>query len=196
MADDVQRWVSEWLDHQDEAAARALMAALHPQVAAIVRRHLPYRMAPEDLTQEVFVRLFRQLHRYDPGRPLENWVSRVTLNVCRDHLRARASRPELRWTDLTPGEQHAFESAAFESDASATAAEADARALLLKILETLSADDRMIVTLLHLEERTVDEIAALTGWSRTLVKVRAFRARGRLRKALAALEARNSAAGP
>lgn len=64
---------------------------------------------------------------------------------------------------------------------------AAASALIGRLLETLPADDRMVLTLLHLEEKSVDTIAAVTGWNRTLVKVRAFRARARLRQALARL---------
>ena len=60
--------------------------------------------------------------------------------------------------------------------------------VLRKPLETLSPDDRLVLSLLHLEEKSVAEIATLTGWSRPLVKVRAFRARARIRKALTALQ--------
>ena len=181
--------IAAWLSHGDEGAARALMEALHPQVARIARRHLPFRMAEEDLVQEIFLKLFRNLARYDAREPLEPWVSRVALNVCRDHLRARAARPELRWSDLGEGERVALEATAATALPVDAAAATDARELLCKLLETLPADDRMVLTLLHLEEKPVDEIVALTGWNRTLVKVRAFRARARMRRALAAIEA-------
>jgi RNA polymerase sigma-70 factor (ECF subfamily) len=145
-------------------------------------------MAEEDLVQEVFLKLFQNLHRYDARRPLENWVSRLALNVCRDHLRARACRPELRWADLSQGEQRAMEAALYAAEPADDAVAADARVLLRKVLETLNADDRLVLTLLHLEGKSVEEIVALTGWNRTLVKVRAFRARGRLRKAMQVTE--------
>ena len=188
MSSDYNRFIEAWCGHGDELAARELMTALHPQVSRIARRHLPFRMAEEDLVQEIFVKLFQNLQRYDPSRPLENWVSRLALNICRDQLRARASRPELRWSDLSVEEQHVFDSASRSSESAAEAEAADARSLLQRLLETLGADDRMVLTLLHLEEKSVDEICALTGWNRALVKVRAFRARGRLRKAMKRLE--------
>ena len=187
MSDENNRNVEAWLVRRDERAARELMASLHPQEARIARRNLPFRMAEEDLVQEVFLKLFQNLHRYDAARPLENWVSRVALNVCRDQLRARASRPELRWADLSPGEQRALEAASGAPGPDAAAVAADAWALTQKVLETMSAGDRLVLTLLHLEEKSVGEIAALTGWNRTLVKVRAFRARARMRKAMDAL---------
>lgn len=183
-ADEIERWRAAWLSHRDEAAARALMEAAYPRIAQIVRGHLPYRMAESDLTQEVLVKLFQNLHRYDPTRPWEHWLSRLTLNVCRDHLRARAARPELRWTDLSEGERRAFEIASEEHEAGDATDASEARALLRKVLETLPADDRLVLTLLHLEERSVHEIAEVTGWSRARVKVQAFRARGKLRKVM------------
>ncbi len=188
MPEDHRSQVEAWVARRDENAARTLIADLHPQVTRIVRRNLPFRMAQEDLTQEVFAKLFQNLHRYDPRLPLENWVSRLALNVCRDHLRARACRPELRWSDLSEGERHALEATlhATEEPVDAPIAAA-ARALIGKLLETLPANDRMVLTLLHFEEKSVDAIVAMTGWNRTLVKVRAFRARARMRRALAQL---------
>jgi RNA polymerase sigma-70 factor (ECF subfamily) len=187
MSDENLRRIEAWQIRHDEDAARELIAALYPQVSRIARRHLPFRMAEEDLVQEIFAKLFQNLHRYDVSRPLKNWVSRVAVNLCRDQLRARTCRPELRWSDLTDGEQRAMEAtlAAVEPEGASIAKEA--RALLGKLLETLNADDRMVLTLLHLEEKTVDEIVALTGWNRTLVKVRSFRARARMRQALEAM---------
>ena len=59
---------------------------------------------------------------------------------------------------------------------------ASARELVDHLLSQLPADDRLVISLLDLEQRSVREIASLTGWSVTLVKVRAFRARRKLRK--------------
>lgn len=188
MSVEAQNAISAWLGERDESAARELMALLYPQVARIARSHLPYRMDEADLVQEIFAKFFLNLHRYDVRLPLENWVSRLSINVCRDHLRARARRPELRWSDLSEGEQRAVEAALQLPDEVPDEAAAHAREVLGKLLETLSADDRLILSLLHLEEKSVAEIATLTGWSRPLVKVRAFRARARVRKALAALQ--------
>src|SRR4051794_12905876 len=101
MSAEAQHAISAWLGERDESAARDLMELLYPQVARIARNHLPFRMEEADLVQEIFAKLFLNLHRYDARLPLENWVSRLSINVCRDHLRARARRPELRWSDLS-----------------------------------------------------------------------------------------------
>jgi RNA polymerase sigma-70 factor (ECF subfamily) len=188
MSPEAQNAISAWVRQGDQSAARDLMALLYPQVARIARSHLPFRIEEEDLVQEIFAKIFLNLQRYDPRLPLENWVSRVSINVCRDHLRARARRPELRWSDLGEHEQAALAVALHEPDSAPEGSSAHARELLRKLLETLNADDRLVLSLLHLEEKSVAEISALTGWSRPLVKVRAFRARARVRKALAALQ--------
>jgi RNA polymerase sigma-70 factor (ECF subfamily) len=183
--------VESWRRSHDEAAARRLIDALYPQVIRIVRNHLPFRTDEEDLAQEVFVQLFRTLERYDSAQPLENWVSRLALNVCLKALRSRRRRPELRWSDLSEEELRAMDSLlhspAGEDSAGPADSGADTRALLLRMLDSLSAEDRLVITLLHLEEKTLKEIQVLTGWSSIVIRMRAYRARGRLRKMLAHL---------
>ena len=176
-----------WLRERDEAAARRLIDALYPQVIRIVRNHLLRGMDEQDLSQEVFVRFFNSLDRYDPSRPLENWVSRLAVNVCLNALRARQRRPELRWSDLSDPEQQAVDALAQERPESEPPYR-EAKTLLETLLEGLSAEDRLVVSLLHLEERPLTEIRELTGWPVAVIKMRAFRARRKLRKMLAALE--------
>jgi RNA polymerase sigma-70 factor (ECF subfamily) len=177
-----------WRDRQDEAAARELIARLHPQVAAIARRHLPRRSAVEDLTQEIFVKLFARLDRYDPALPLENWTSRIAVNVCLDRLRAEKRRPELRWSELTEEQAAALERVLAVQPQTDSADRAAAADLFERLLAMLPAEDRIVMQLTLVEQLGTAEIAARTGWSRTLVKVRAFRARQRLRRALSELE--------
>jgi RNA polymerase sigma-70 factor (ECF subfamily) len=168
----------------DEEAARALVERLFPQVIRIVRSHLPRRAAEQDLAQEIFAKLFSRLRDYQPQQsvPFEHWVSRLAVRTCLDALRAEKRRPELRWGDL-PEEQAAWlefmladESAPPDSEA------ASARELLERLLSQLKSEDRLVITLLDLDQRSVKEISQLTGWSIALVKVRAFRARRKLRK--------------
>jgi len=189
MSDPLQDQINAWIAQRDHDAARRLMEALHPQVIRIVRNHLPHGTDAEDLAQDVFVQFFRSLHRYDCSRPLENWVSRLALNVCLKALRSRQRRPEWRWADLSEGERAVVDSVLHEPETGASHAK-DGRQLLEKLFDSLSAQERMILTLLHLEERPVAEIAALTGWNATLIKVRAFRARAKMRKTLETLERR------
>ena len=180
--------VGAWVERSDEAAARQLVSRLYPQVIAIVRGHLPRRLPEEDLAQEIFVKVFANLNRYNAAMPLENWVSRLALNTCLDRLRAERRRPEVRWADLGEDEAAALESLLTTSPEEAGERLPGSRELFEKLMETLSPADRMVITLLMLEEKSVAEIARETGWSKALVKVRAFRARLKLRRALANLE--------
>ena len=171
----------------EDSAARALVDRLYPLVIRIVRSHLPRRAAEEDLAQEVFVKLFARLDQYEPRAevPFEHWVSRLAVRTCLDALRAERRRPEWRMSDLSE-EQAAWVEFMLHDAAVEPTADADAaRAAVEQLLAQLPADDRLVLGLLDLEQRSVKEIASLTGWSRALVKVRAFRARRKLR-ALAA----------
>jgi RNA polymerase sigma-70 factor (ECF subfamily) len=185
--------IRAWRDRADQTAARRIVDALYPLVARIVRRHATGCDGPEDLAQEVFTRLFETLDRYDDRLPLENWVARLALNVCRNRWTHRARRPAVRWEDLPAGERAACEAARASAQPLPDASAGDARAFLVRLLETLPADDRLVLSLLHLEGKSVEAIAGLLGWSRVRVKVRAFRARARLRKIAASVELKKTA---
>ena len=163
------------------------MAALYPCVMAIIRGRLPRRSAEEDMAQEIFVRFFEKLGSYDGRAPLRHWVSRLAVNVCIDALRAEARRPELRWADLSEPEAEAL--SATMADTVATAPDAAAASdLTAKLLDTLEPKDRLIVQMLDLEGRSVRDVQQLTGWSESAIKIRAFRARRKLRKTMLELE--------
>ncbi|MCU0783939.1 MAG: RNA polymerase sigma factor [Verrucomicrobia bacterium] len=179
--------VAAWQRDRDEDAARRLMAALYPRVLAIIRGRLPRRMAEEDLAQDIFVRLFEKLGSYDHRAPLAHWLSRIAVNVCIDALRAEARRPELRWADLSEAEAEALSATLASREASAPDAAA-ASDLTAKLLDTLDAKDRLIVQMLDLEGRSVRDVQQLTGWGESAIKIRAFRARRKLRKTILALE--------
>lgn len=168
----------------DEVACRTLMEELYPNVIRIVRSHLPVRQAEEDLAQEVFVRIFSRLDTYQsrPGIPFTHWVSRVAITTCLDALRAERRRPELRWADLSEDQATWVQYMVEDTEKSPQTSSADARETVDLMLSQLSAADRMILNMLHLEERSVKDISRLTGWSIPGVKVRAFRARRRLRQ--------------
>lgn len=172
----------------DDDAARALVAHLWPLVARIVQAHRPRRMAVEDLMQEVFMKVFARLEQFRGAVPLEHWVSRIAVTTCLDALRAQRSRPELRMSDLTQPEADALEACARAGDTPHPSMALGARELLGRLAGVLSPEDQLVFDLLHVEERPVAEIQRITGWSRAAIKVRAFRARLKLRKVLEKLE--------
>ncbi len=171
----------------DADASRDLVTLLYPLVIKIVRANLPRSLSEEDLAQEVFMKIFAHIEQYRGAVPFEHWVSRITLTTCVDQLRAQKRRPELRWTDLSETEAAVLEgamSAEFEANRLQALT---ARELVNKLLDSLNAEDRLVITLLDLEQRSVTEISQLTGWNRSVIKVRAFRARRKLKKYLTKL---------
>jgi RNA polymerase sigma-70 factor (ECF subfamily) len=171
----------------DEDAARALMVHLHPLVLKLVRAHLPRRSSEEDLVQTVFMKVFTKLAQYAGAVPIEHWVSRIAVNTCFNQIQRERVRPELRLADLTEDEEQVVLTlAATPSDLSGDSS-LTSRELVEKLLERLKPEDRLVITLLHLEGKSLEETGRLTGWSTTLVKVRAFRARSKMRKQLQTL---------
>ncbi len=167
---------------QDQLAARDLVEHLHPMVVRIVRARLPRRVAEEDLTQEIFLKMFTRIGQYQGNVPFSHWVSRIAVTTCIDHLRAQKRRPEFRWADLSESEADVLDAVlTSENDVNAGDALA-AHELVHKLLDQLKPDDRMVLQLLDLEQKTLAEVNALTGWNITLIKVRAFRARRKLQK--------------
>jgi len=174
------------LDDQD--ACRALVEHLSPMVLRIVRAHRPRRTPEEDLVQDVFLKMFRRLDQYKGEVPFPNWVSRIAVTTCIDQLRAQRRRPELRWADLSEDEAQVLDNISHDERAVDPADTISARELVAKLLDTLGPTDRTVITLLDLEQKSLLEISQLTGWTRTMIKVRAFRARRKLQQAFRRLQ--------
>ncbi len=166
----------------EQAAARELVEKLYPIVVRIVRAHRPRRVAEEDLTQDIFIKMFARLAQYRGDAPFEHWVSRIAVTTCMDQLRAQKCRPELRWADLSPGEVSALDFTTHEHREAGPGEAYAARELVHKLLEQLKPEDRMVIVWFELEEKTIAEIRVLTGWSINLIKMRLFRARKKLQR--------------
>lgn len=171
----------------DETAARLLVERLTPLVLKIVRAHLPRRTSEEDLLQTVLMKVFAKLDQYSGAVPIEHWVSRVAVNTCLNALHHERVRPEIRLADLTEEQEEVVGQLAGSTEELPASHQLAARELIEKMLEKLAPIDRMLITFLHLEGRSLDEVRQSTGWSTTRIKVRAFRARQRMKKHLATL---------
>ena len=168
---------------QDQDAARSLVEHLYPTVIRIVRANLPRRAAEEELAQDIFVKMFQKLDQFRGDVPLQHWVSRIAVNHCLNAIRAQKSRPEWRMSDLSEEQAAALEAAtADHSHDPDPALQTGARELVDRLLEALSPEDRLLIRMLEIEDLSVDEVRQRTGWSATLIRVRAFRARQKLNK--------------
>jgi RNA polymerase sigma-70 factor (ECF subfamily) len=149
------------------------------RVFAILSRYERDRQLVEDLAQDTFVKAWKALGQFDGRAPFEHWLSRIAVHVAIDHLRARRDR-EVRFSDL--GDEALGWLQDVEPD-HGPGPEA-ARVILRLAMRKLSPEDRLVLTMLEIEEYTVKEICARTGWSSIATRVRAFRARTKLKAAL------------
>jgi RNA polymerase sigma-70 factor (ECF subfamily) len=168
----------------DSSSFEPLIKKYQPRVFATARRYARRESEVEDIVQEVFIKAFQRLGSYRGEAPFEHWLMRLAVRVCYDFLRAHQRNRETAFTELTQPESDWLDQYVVEPDAAKEHAEA-AGQLIRRILSRLSPAARLVITLLEIEDRSVKEIAKITGWSVPLVKVRAFRARAEMRKILA-----------
>jgi len=151
------------------------------RIFAILHRYERDAHLVEDLAQETFVKAWRALDKFDGRAPFEHWLSRIAVRTAIDHLRRRqrtvaaVAFPELGEDAL---DWLRAEDAPSELEAG------QAREVLDAAMQRLSPAERVVITLQELEGRSVKEIAALTGSSSIAIRVRATRARAKLRRAL------------
>jgi RNA polymerase sigma-70 factor (ECF subfamily) len=181
----------------DDAALLARIRTGAPdEFAEIVRRHQARVFAilhryerdyqkVEDLAQETFVKAWRALDQFDGRAPFGHWLSRIAVRVALDHLRKeKRRRNEIGLPELGEGTLQWLRSG---DDPGETGAN-PAREILDHAMRELSPAEQLVITLLELEGRSVKEICQLTGSSNVAVRVRAVRARKKLRRAVERLE--------
>ncbi len=189
--------VTEWIQltiEGDEVSAKHLMDFLHPQVMSIVRARLPRRGCVEDLSQDIFIRIFRKLEQYSGKVPLKHWVSRIAVNMCTNAYHKAKANQELRLADLGEEEAMVIESLSTSDEELEPSQSWAARELVDKLLETLNVKDRLLVDLVCLRGYTYNQAREKTGWNTSAMKVRMFRIRKRLEKTLTRLT--NETSGP
>src|SRR5712691_5926755 len=186
---DAAELVQAALRHDDEAA-RELVRRLYPLVAKMVRSHRPRRTSEEDLCQMIFIKVFQKLSQFSGKVPLEHWVSRIAVNTCLNQIESEKVRPELRHADLSDEEQAVIENLAVSSDELAPDKYFASRQLVEHLLAALKPVERLAIDLLYLQGRSVEEIHKITGWSTALIKVRAFRARQKMKEQLVRISAK------
>jgi len=170
----------------DTASFEPLVIKYSPRLFATARRYARRESEVQDIVQEVWVKAYQKLRSFRGDAPFEHWLMRLAVHTCYDFLRSHQRNRETSFSELSTAETDWLDH--FVNDPSPGAAGEDvtaARALLDRVLSEMSPAARLVITLLEIEERSVKEIAQLTGWSVPLVKVRAFRARAEMRKRLA-----------
>lgn len=171
----------------DESAFSEIVRRYSPRVFRTASRFFRRREQVEEAAQEVFLKAFTSLDGYEGRGSFEGWLTRIATNMCLNMLRSAKRRPELTISDLTEDEGAWLEGqtagAASERHRSAERSLVAAD-LADRVLDTMSPDDRLVLTLIDGEDTPVKEVAEATGWSESKVKVLAFRARRKMRAAV------------
>ena len=169
----------------DEGAFEQLFERHRRQVARVASRFFVQREQIEEIIQDSFTKAYFALGSYHGthASSFKAWLTQIAVNSCYDQLRRARRRPEQSLGDI--GEREGYEVIsrlrAARSDVENALVSRD---LAVKLLARLSPEDRMVLTLLDVEGFSVAEIAKLTNWSVSKVKVRAHRARAHLRRVL------------
>lgn len=133
------------------------------------------------------MKAFTELESYEGRGSMEGWLTRIATNTCLNIVRAAKRRPELTASDLTEDQNNWLDEKStvvageLHRSAERNLVAAD---LADRLLETLSPEDRLTLTLIDGEDASIKEVAEMTGWSESKVKVRAFRARKKAREAM------------
>jgi RNA polymerase sigma-70 factor, ECF subfamily len=179
LADDAptdEHLIKEILKGNQEVFA-LLVKRYKSRVFRIASRFARDKDEMDDICQEVFIKAFRALHSYRHESPFEHWISRITVHTCYDVLRKRrreGNHVPLEYAEFNPGDH--LRNHGFDTE--------EAREILYRALARLKPKERLVITLLELEEKSVREVAELTGWSEGNVRIRSFRARQRLKSLL------------
>lgn len=171
----------------DERAFAEIVRRYSPRVFRFAGRFFRRRSLVEEAAQEVFLKIFTQLKSYQGHGSFEGWLTRITINTCINLLRSAKRETELTASALSDDETDWLERQM--SDAAAVRHEKEqektiAADLVTRVLEKMSPDDRLVLTMIDGEGHSIKELAEMTGWSESKVKVQAFRARRRMREAV------------
>ena len=166
----------------DEAAFNLLFERYRRLVVHLVSRFFRQPEVVEDISQQAFTKVYFSLKDFRGGheKSFSAWLSRLTINACYDELRKRNRRSENLFSEFSAEEREYFEQIAAE-DSKCAEKSLVAKDLAEKILANLDAKERLALTLLHGEDFSVAEVAAIVGWSESNVKTRLFRCRHNLR---------------
>jgi|TARA_B100000749_G_scaffold70164_1_gene52682 RNA polymerase sigma-70 factor (ECF subfamily) len=158
-----------------------LITRYQSRVFGMARKYFRNESDAEDVVQTIFTKTFQKLSSYKGTAPFEHWFMRLSVNACYDALRRKRNRPDQTISDMLFDDESWQDRLGNIPDASDRVGLEEARELVYTVLGQISDRARIVLTLQELEGRTIKEIAEITGWSESLVKVQAFRARKEMR---------------
>ena len=171
----------------DEFAFAEIVRRYSPRVFSVASRFFRQRSSVEEAAQEVFMKAFTQLKSFEGRGSMEGWLTRIATNTCLNLIRSAKRRPESTVSDLTDAENRWLDTQL--SDLASEPRHSVEQTLIAadladRVLNVLSPEDQMALLMMDGEDASVKEVAEATGWSESKVKVRAFRARKKVREAM------------
>ena len=164
---------------QDQEALRVLLRRHERPIYSMLYRMLSNHEDAEEALAEVFVKVWRGAANFKGDSKFTTWLFRIAANTARDVLRSRRSRPEVSIEEIIFDESEHEGSQIGNPVKSALLAED--RSQIMKAMQQLSEDDRLLITLYHFQECDYDEMVAITNIPSANLKVKLFRARQRLK---------------
>jgi RNA polymerase sigma-70 factor (ECF subfamily) len=168
----------------NESAFAEIVRRYSPRVFATASRFFRQRSLVEEAAQEVFLKAYTQLGSYEGRGSMEGWLTRIATNTCLNMIRGAKRRPELTVSDLSEEEDKWLEEHLSGSEQPSVERNLVASDLADRLLSVLSPEDQQALLMIDGEQASVKEVAEATGWSESKVKVRAFRARKKVREAM------------
>lgn len=165
----------------DEDAFAEIIDRHQNMVFRVIYRFVRRRIDSEDIAQQVFVKVFYSLKKFDMRSSLSTWIYRIALNESYDYLRKLKSRKLVYEGDMVEQEGSFLDTTVRSADTTVSVAEqSENRDYLLKLLSAVSAEDRLLLVKKEVEGLTIEELSELTGLNDNTIKVRLFRARKKM----------------
>jgi RNA polymerase sigma-70 factor (ECF subfamily) len=168
----------------DDAAFNQIVLAYRKRVLGTIARLINRPEDVEDVGQEVFLRLYYSLEQLRAAEVFEPWLYRLTVNAAYDYLRRQRRRNESRMSDLSEQQVMVADAIAGGKKRAEEVAKSQVRELVDTLLGQVSEQDRALLLLKEVEGLSLKELEQVYGVKENALKVRLFRARQRVLKAL------------
>lgn len=179
----------------DETAFAEVVKRFSPRVFKVCGRFFKRYSLVEEAAQETFLRAYTQLGSFEGRGSLEGWITRIASTTCINILRSQKRQSELLLSELTEQETTWLEEFVMSRGSKKLSSDEDrliASDLVEKIFATLPSDDVTVLLMTEVYGTSLRETAELTGWTEAKVKIKAFRARKRMRESLERISERVS----
>lgn len=180
---------------RDEMAFRTIVERYQNKVFSIIFGILRNHNDAEDISQQVFSKIYFSIGNFDFRSSLLTWIYKITVNECYDYLRKKKVRKLVYESDFSEEETSRLNNVQSPNDAGPIDRRLADRDLVMKLLSKVSEEDRNLMLLKEVEGHSVEELAAMTGMNENTIKVKLFRARQKLVKAAQRLMKKGSRPG-